>query len=181
MFCRDNTWRISYTVNVLLFVGTNFRCFYEVHWSMGSWIRGFKYYWQQSMGKLYFVRFLFSWFKWTTKSAKTRNPWLIMISQKLSSWLLKIIILVAKQNFLGPSFKISIDSCAAVWNIAGPLTNLNDLELLRHNEVFISVMLCNASQTIFICLCLYSSILTSCIGVCYSYLFQFFCLTFEYF
>jgi hypothetical protein len=26
------------------------------------------------MGKLYFVGFLFSWFKWTTKSAKIRTP-----------------------------------------------------------------------------------------------------------
>ena len=33
------------------------------------------------MGKLYFVGFLFSWFKWTTKSAKIRTPRLIMISQ----------------------------------------------------------------------------------------------------
>jgi hypothetical protein len=42
-------------VKVLLFVGTNFRGFYKMHWSMGSWIHGFKHYRQQSMGKLYFV------------------------------------------------------------------------------------------------------------------------------
>jgi len=44
-------------VKLLLFVGTNFRGFYKMHWSMGSWIRGFTYYRQQSMGKLYFVGF----------------------------------------------------------------------------------------------------------------------------
>jgi hypothetical protein len=33
------------------------------------------------MGKLYFVGFLFSWFKWTTKSAEIGTPRLIMISQ----------------------------------------------------------------------------------------------------
>jgi len=27
-------------VKVLLFVGTNFRGFYKMQWSMGSWIRG---------------------------------------------------------------------------------------------------------------------------------------------
>jgi len=37
------------TVKVLLLVGTNFRGFYKIHWSMGSWIRGFKRYRQQSM------------------------------------------------------------------------------------------------------------------------------------
>jgi hypothetical protein len=31
--------------------------FYEMHWSMGSWIRGFKHYRQQLMGQLYFARF----------------------------------------------------------------------------------------------------------------------------
>jgi hypothetical protein len=68
-------------VKVLLFVGTNFRGFYNMHWSMGSWIHGFNHYRQQSMGKLYFIRVLFSWFKWTMKSAKIRTPRLIMISQ----------------------------------------------------------------------------------------------------
>jgi len=43
----------SATVKVLLFVGTNFRGFYKMHWSMGSWIRGFKHFSQQ----LYFVGF----------------------------------------------------------------------------------------------------------------------------
>ena len=32
-------------------------------------------------GKLYFVVFLFSWFKWTTKSAKIKTPPLIIITQ----------------------------------------------------------------------------------------------------
>jgi hypothetical protein len=41
---------------------------------MGSWIRGFKHYRQQSMGKLYFVGYLFSLFKWTVKSTKIRAP-----------------------------------------------------------------------------------------------------------
>jgi hypothetical protein len=41
-------------VNVLLFVGTNFHGFYKIHWSLDSWIRGFKHYMQQSVGKLYF-------------------------------------------------------------------------------------------------------------------------------
>jgi len=46
----------SDTVKVLLFVGTNnFRGFYKMHWSMGTWIHGFKYYRQQSIGKLYFL------------------------------------------------------------------------------------------------------------------------------
>jgi hypothetical protein len=40
-----------------LFVGTNFRGFYKMHWSMGSWIHDFTYYRQQSMWKLYFVGF----------------------------------------------------------------------------------------------------------------------------
>jgi len=83
---------VIYTVKLLLFVGTNFRGFYKInwslgfkhyrkqsmgncisldfyfrgffnmHWSTGSWIRGFKHYRKQSMGKLYFVGFLFSWF-----------------------------------------------------------------------------------------------------------------------
>jgi hypothetical protein len=35
----------------------------------------------KSMGKLYFVWFLFSWFKWTTKSVKIRTTRIIMISQ----------------------------------------------------------------------------------------------------
>ena len=38
-------------------------------------------YRQQLMEKLYFLRFLFLWFKWTTKSTKIRTPRLIMISQ----------------------------------------------------------------------------------------------------
>ena len=67
------------TVRVLFFVGTNFRGFYKMHRSMGSWICGFKHDRQQSMGKLYFVRLLFSWFKWTTKLAKIRTPRLIII------------------------------------------------------------------------------------------------------
>ena len=68
----------QYTVKVLLFVDTNFRSFCKMHWSMGSWIHGLKHYSQKSMGKLYFVRFLFSWFMWT---AKIRTPRLKIISQ----------------------------------------------------------------------------------------------------
>jgi hypothetical protein len=34
---------------------TNYRGFYKIHWSMGSWIHGFKHYRQQLMGKLYFA------------------------------------------------------------------------------------------------------------------------------
>ena len=70
-----------FTVNVLLFVGTNIRGFYNMYWPMGSWIQGFKHYMQQSIRKFYFVGFLFSWFKWTRKSAKIRTSRLIMISQ----------------------------------------------------------------------------------------------------
>ena len=80
----DSNWANrgrSLTVKVLLFIGTNFRGFYKMHWSLGSWIRDFKHYRQQSMGKLYFVRFLYSWFKWNKKSAKIRTPRKIMISQ----------------------------------------------------------------------------------------------------
>jgi len=46
---------IRTTVKVLLFVDTNFRGIYKMWWSLGSWIRVFKHYRQQSMGKLYFV------------------------------------------------------------------------------------------------------------------------------
>jgi len=52
-----------------------------------SWIRGFKCCRQQSMGKLYFVGFCFSWFKWTTKYTKMRTSRLIMISQYLIQYL----------------------------------------------------------------------------------------------
>ena len=45
-------WPCRYTVKVLLFVGSNFRGFYKRQWILGSWIRGFKHYRQQSMGKL---------------------------------------------------------------------------------------------------------------------------------
>jgi hypothetical protein len=31
----------SFTVKVLLFIDTNFRCFYKMQWTMGSWIHGF--------------------------------------------------------------------------------------------------------------------------------------------
>jgi hypothetical protein len=48
------------------------RGFYKIKWSVGSWIRSFKHYRQQSMGKLYFVGFYFSCFKWTTKSKNIR-------------------------------------------------------------------------------------------------------------
>jgi hypothetical protein len=65
-------WYLEYWI--LLFVGTSFHGFYKMHWSMVSWIRCFKHYRQQSMGKLYFVGFLFSWFKWTMKSTKMRSP-----------------------------------------------------------------------------------------------------------
>ena len=68
-------------MKILLFVSTNFRCFYKMHWSTGSWIRGVKCYRKQSMGKLYFVEFQFSWFKWNMKSTKIRTPRLLMISQ----------------------------------------------------------------------------------------------------
>ena len=33
---------------------------------------------------IYFVEFVFSWLKWTTKSAKIRTSWLIMISQYMA-------------------------------------------------------------------------------------------------
>ena len=46
------------------------------------------------MGKLFFDEFLFSWFKWTTKSAKIRTPRLIIISQSLIS----IFDLILKKN-----------------------------------------------------------------------------------
>ena len=55
--------------------------FYKMHWSPSSWICGSKHYRQQSMEKFNFIGYLFSWFKWTTKSVKIRIPWLIMISQ----------------------------------------------------------------------------------------------------
>jgi len=45
----------SSSVKAILFVGTNFRGFYRMQWSMVSWICGFKQYIQQSMRKLYFV------------------------------------------------------------------------------------------------------------------------------
>jgi hypothetical protein len=64
---------LSIIVKVRLFVG--------IKWSMGSWIRGFKHYRQQSMDKLCFVGYLFSCFKWTMKSANIITPRLIMISQ----------------------------------------------------------------------------------------------------
>jgi len=38
------------------------------------------------MGKLYFIGFLFSWFKWTMKAAKIRTLRLIRISQFLPSF-----------------------------------------------------------------------------------------------
>jgi len=44
-------------VKVLLVVGTNCFGFYKMHWSLGSWILGFKHYMQKSMGKLHFVGF----------------------------------------------------------------------------------------------------------------------------
>jgi hypothetical protein len=75
VICKGNT------VKLLLFVITNFHDFCKRHWSIGSWIRGFKQYRQQLTGTLYFVGFLLLWFKWTTKSAKIRTPRLIMISQ----------------------------------------------------------------------------------------------------
>ena len=72
---------ISCTVKVLLFVGTNFRGSTEC---IDPWVLEFvvsnttgNNQWE----KLYFVGFLFSWFKWTTKSAKIRKPRFIMISQ----------------------------------------------------------------------------------------------------
>ena len=39
------------TVKVFLFVRTNFRGFYKMLWSMGSWIRGFKHYRHTINGK----------------------------------------------------------------------------------------------------------------------------------
>jgi len=39
------------------FLFRNFRGFYKIRWSLRSWIHGFKHYRQQSMRKLYFVRF----------------------------------------------------------------------------------------------------------------------------
>ena len=76
-----STQQYTVIMKVFLFVSTNFLGFYKMHWSMGSWTRGFKHYRQQSMGKLYFVWFLFSWFKWTTKSVKIRTTRIILISQ----------------------------------------------------------------------------------------------------
>ena len=63
-----------------------------IHGFLISWflqntlIHGFLISWFQTLqatinGKLYFIGFLFSWFKWTTKSTKIRAPRLIMISQ----------------------------------------------------------------------------------------------------
>ena len=54
------TNKIIYRVwwdEVLLFVGINFRGFYKMQWSLSSWIRGFKHYRHQSMGKLHFFGF----------------------------------------------------------------------------------------------------------------------------
>ena len=48
-----------HTMKILLFLVTNFRGLYKMHWSLGSWIRGFKDYRQQSTGELYFVGFVF--------------------------------------------------------------------------------------------------------------------------
>jgi len=56
MFCRDNTWHICYTVKVLLFVGTNFRCFYKMHWPLGSWIRGFNNQWENCISLDFYFR-----------------------------------------------------------------------------------------------------------------------------
>jgi hypothetical protein len=39
---------------------------------------------QKYFKKLYFVGFLFPWFKWTMKSTKIRTPWLIIISQYIT-------------------------------------------------------------------------------------------------
>ena len=77
---QDLTEHQINTVKVFLFVCTNICGFFKMHWSMGSWICGFKHYRQQSIGKLYVVGFLFLWFKWTKKSVKIRTPWLIMIA-----------------------------------------------------------------------------------------------------
>ena len=66
---------------VWLSIIVNVRLFVCIKWSMGSWIRGFKHYRQQSMDKLCFVGYLFSCFKWTMKSANIITPRLIMISQ----------------------------------------------------------------------------------------------------
>ena len=61
---------MKHTVKVLLFIGTNFRGF------------DFKHYRQKSMGKNVFrCIFLFSWFKWTTKSTNNRTRPLAIISQ----------------------------------------------------------------------------------------------------
>ena len=54
----NNTGCSDYCENIVV-VGHNFRGFYKVHWSTGSWIRSIKYYRQQSMRKLYFVGFYF--------------------------------------------------------------------------------------------------------------------------
>ena len=56
------------TVKVLLFVDTNFRAFYKMHWSLGSWKS-----WFQTL-QATIDGFLYSWFKWTTKSVEIRNP-----------------------------------------------------------------------------------------------------------
>ena len=66
---------ILYTVNVLLFVGTNCRGFCKMHWSMTYWNTTYNNQW----GELYVVGFLFS--KLTTKSAKIGIPRLIMTAQ----------------------------------------------------------------------------------------------------
>jgi len=39
-----NNLNSSNQYKVFLFVDTNFHGFYNMHWSMGSWIRGFKHY-----------------------------------------------------------------------------------------------------------------------------------------
>jgi hypothetical protein len=70
----------------LSFSRNQFLWFLQISLILCSWICGFKHYRQQSMGKFYFVWFLFLWVKWTMKSAKIRIPQLIMISQYVTYW-----------------------------------------------------------------------------------------------
>jgi hypothetical protein len=53
----------SFTVKVLLFIDTNFRCFYKMQWTMGSWIHGFIDPWVLEFMVSLIHGFLNSWFQ----------------------------------------------------------------------------------------------------------------------
>jgi hypothetical protein len=63
-----------------------------IRWNQFSWLLWFLNSLFQTVmatvnGKnIYFVEFLFSWLKWTTKSAKIRTSWLLMISQYMAPY-----------------------------------------------------------------------------------------------